>query len=304
MSAVQAGTSVADQIYRLDEAEATHAREGVQAEKASQKAKVLAKDFLGADDKSEGRQADRLAAEERSTANLDFQLARQEKAKAADDRGMSVGDWQSVVSRVGGVILAVVIIAGLLQSWKAGRTAGKGADLKEKLLNTEEDQKDSCDQVAERTISVSTIEAIPSEFYSNEPDSNDNPLDKSFDGDSTFWGKVWRTVNSSATNVSFIVACQTQFGEEVRIVGNTEKLGQWNPNDALTMKHMHTTEGDKWVATVDLDLPTAASDKHVEYKYVIMSEGQLKTWEHAENRVLTQPRSCSSIVCQDVWGYN
>lgn len=98
--------------------------------------------------------------------------------------------------------------------------------------------------------------------------------------------------------MSFSVVRQTQFGEEVRILGNAASLGCWNPNHAVAMKW---SDGHKWQATIEVELPPAASRESFEYKYVLMRQGQLQCWESRENRVVRHPQGGSSLICDDVW---
>lgn len=80
------------------------------------------------------------------------------------------------------------------------------------------------------------------------------------------------SLRSTRVKCTFTVQCNTHFGEEVRVVGNCDKLGQWDPAEALEMKW---TDGHTWVATTT-GIPT---DKLVEFKYVLMSGGKVKKWE-------------------------
>eukprot|EP00746_Dinoflagellata_sp_MGD_P054319 gnl/MRDRNA2_/MRDRNA2_23817_c0_seq1.p1 gnl/MRDRNA2_/MRDRNA2_23817_c0~~gnl/MRDRNA2_/MRDRNA2_23817_c0_seq1.p1 ORF type:complete len:320 (+),score=67.51 gnl/MRDRNA2_/MRDRNA2_23817_c0_seq1:101-961(+) len=100
--------------------------------------------------------------------------------------------------------------------------------------------------------------------------------------------------------VTFSVLCRTHFGGEVgvvSVVGSALSLGEGNPQGALAMRW---SEGDTWVATVNLEL----ADEPIEYRYVLMSDGHAKKWEECERRRLHIPASESSVVCKDVWGGN
>jgi hypothetical protein len=98
--------------------------------------------------------------------------------------------------------------------------------------------------------------------------------------------------------VNFSVRRPTIYGEEVRVVGNVAALGQWDPINAAAMQW---TDGHVWVGTVDLEFPPAASGNELEYKFVLMCNGQLKSWESCENRILMQPSSDGSLEVQNVW---
>lgn len=97
-------------------------------------------------------------------------------------------------------------------------------------------------------------------------------------------------------NTVFAVACDAGFGEEVRVIGNVAALGNWDPSGAVRMKW---TDGNVWVTEVNLDLQPP---KPLEYKYMIMSDGQVRTWETCINRVLLETQGASSLCFRDVWG--
>jgi len=104
---------------------------------------------------------------------------------------------------------------------------------------------------------------------------------------------------SNTVSVTFRVKCQTAFGDEVRVIGNVSELGQWDPSNAAKMQW---TDGHMWVATVDLECPLTTSGNPLEFKYVLISNGNLNSWECGENRVLPHLCSGSEVVCNDVWG--
>lgn len=43
---------------------------------------------------------------------------------------------------------------------------------------------------------------------------------------------------------------QTEFGEKVKVVGGTQRLGDWSVERAMSMAW---TDGDVWTAKVDLE---------------------------------------------------
>eukprot|EP00746_Dinoflagellata_sp_MGD_P012474 gnl/MRDRNA2_/MRDRNA2_126630_c0_seq1.p1 gnl/MRDRNA2_/MRDRNA2_126630_c0~~gnl/MRDRNA2_/MRDRNA2_126630_c0_seq1.p1 ORF type:complete len:191 (-),score=29.81 gnl/MRDRNA2_/MRDRNA2_126630_c0_seq1:74-646(-) len=95
---------------------------------------------------------------------------------------------------------------------------------------------------------------------------------------------------------TFSVQCDTHFGEEVRVVGNCDSLGQWNPNEGL---EMHWTDGHRWVATTT-GIPT---DQIVEFKYVLMAGGKVKQWEpFEENRIIMAHRNDPSMILANIFG--
>lgn len=74
----------------------------------------------------------------------------------------------------------------------------------------------------------------------------------------------------------------TEFGDQVRVVGDCESLGSWNPLNGIVM----TTEDDLfpcWYSHIPVNLPIR---KPVKYKYVVTSSMGEKRWEDDEDRIL------------------
>lgn len=94
---------------------------------------------------------------------------------------------------------------------------------------------------------------------------------------------------SRRVKCTFTVQCNTHFGEEVRVVGSCDKLGQWDPAQGLEMKW---TDGHTWVATTT-GIPT---DKPIEFKYVLMKEGEIKKWEPLGQNRTVMPHAGMFLV--------
>ncbi|KAL4486340.1 hypothetical protein ABPG72_007126 [Tetrahymena utriculariae] len=83
---------------------------------------------------------------------------------------------------------------------------------------------------------------------------------------------------TSETQVSFTVKCPTQFGQAVYISGSCNKLGNWNPQQAI---RMNWSEDNWWYV---VSLPT---DVSFEYKYFVANYEQVTNdvcWEQTTNR--------------------
>eukprot|EP00913_Durusdinium_trenchii_P029961 g28076.t1 len=84
----------------------------------------------------------------------------------------------------------------------------------------------------------------------------------------------------------FQVSCDTQWGEEVCIVGCSSCLGSWNVSQAIVLKPLHYPlwKSDE-IDVSDVGPPEEAcsSSKRLEYKYVIRGPHGVK-WEHGKNR--------------------
>lgn len=74
--------------------------------------------------------------------------------------------------------------------------------------------------------------------------------------------------------ITFRVNFQTNFGEKIHLVGNTMKLGMWNPFNAPAMRW---TAGNNWILPVTLPYHAV---HQLEYKYVLANgDGLPLRWE-------------------------
>ena len=71
---------------------------------------------------------------------------------------------------------------------------------------------------------------------------------------------------------------QTQFGEELFIVGSLPMFGSWDPNSGVKLQW---SEGHKWYITIDL---LEVKNTNFEFKFVVRNtnNGQNK-WEGGNN---------------------
>lgn len=114
---------------------------------------------------------------------------------------------------------------------------------------------------------------------------------------------LFKASTAHTERVTFCVKCETALGQEVRVVGNVAALGEWDPSSAPAMQW---TDGHIWKCTVELEFPPATSDVsiHLQYKYVLMSNNHLISWESCKNRVLFSHPDCGPWRVCNVWGSN
>ncbi|MCQ2288319.1 MAG: 4-alpha-glucanotransferase [Muribaculaceae bacterium] len=98
------------------------------------------------------------------------------------------------------------------------------------------------------------------------------------------------SVKYSMTVQLKVRAPQLRAGEHLAIVGNTATLGDWEATKAIKMVEQMPNE---WVAVLD-----AAKFKtsFVEFKFIIMAEGQAPVWENGDNRTIVLPSMRSGDV--------
>jgi len=109
------------------------------------------------------------------------------------------------------------------------------------------------------------------------------------------------------TRVTFAFHHKVNVGEEIRVVGNTKKLGQWDTNRAAPMKLIGDPDDPVWMGHLDLNFPLR---QPLEYKYVLMTPAtwshgaRLKEWEPCANRVLrdNSARDGNALILHQYWG--
>ncbi|OAR02060.1 hypothetical protein LLEC1_06362 [Akanthomyces lecanii] len=98
--------------------------------------------------------------------------------------------------------------------------------------------------------------------------------------------------------VTFRETVTTQFGQTIKIVGNTAELGNWDTSKAVALDASeYTSNNHVWKATVSLP-----AGKTLEYKYInVQSDGSVR-WEADPNHQYTVPKSCSKTASRaDSW---
>ncbi|KAL3494141.1 Six-hairpin glycosidase-like protein [Aspergillus germanicus] len=91
----------------------------------------------------------------------------------------------------------------------------------------------------------------------------------------------------ASVSVTFEVTAGTAWSEDIRVLGSTEALGNWDPARGLPLHaDRYTAEQPLWYGTVRL-----AAGQRVEYKYIRVRDGQV-SWERGPNRQAEVPASC------------
>ncbi|RCI15106.1 hypothetical protein L249_6636 [Ophiocordyceps polyrhachis-furcata BCC 54312] len=98
---------------------------------------------------------------------------------------------------------------------------------------------------------------------------------------------------ATSVEVTFRLAEATQFGQTVKMVGNTDGLGNWNPSravalDASEYEHPHRP---MWKGAAMLE-----AGKKIEYKYIKVEQDGRVVWEAGSSRVYEVPVSCDSTA--------
>lgn len=110
---------------------------------------------------------------------------------------------------------------------------------------------------------------------------------------------ITNTTNSAcpaSVAVSFTEQAVTAVGETVKIVGNTDQLGNWDVSKAPALSVLrNNTSSSIWNITLPM-----APGRTVQYKFVKVSSSGGTTWESDPNRFYTPPVSQSATVT-DEW---
>lgn len=108
---------------------------------------------------------------------------------------------------------------------------------------------------------------------------------------------IRREKHAANVSVEFKVGRHTFFGQQVKVVGDNEQLGSWNPEKATALKW---GEGDIWTCT--MEVPRSAGQ--LEYKYILVDPDTLNcSWEGGSNRVVALPKDSAQekLHLQDIW---
>jgi len=102
---------------------------------------------------------------------------------------------------------------------------------------------------------------------------------------------------AGAVTVTFNEAADTNFGQNIYVVGSVAELASWNPGAAIPLTWLSGsgTRGN-WRATVSLP-----ASRTIEYKYIKRDGAGAVTWESGANRVLTTGAAGTSLTVNDAW---
>lgn len=99
--------------------------------------------------------------------------------------------------------------------------------------------------------------------------------------------------------VTFDVIASTAWGENIKLTGSINGLGNWDTSNAVALSaEKYVDSNHFWYTTVNM--PTGAS---FEYKYIrVDSAGTIK-WESDPNRSYTVPAACATtaVTVSDTW---
>lgn len=99
----------------------------------------------------------------------------------------------------------------------------------------------------------------------------------------------------TAVAVAFTVRKTTTFGQTVKIVGNADKLGNWDTSKAIAFNaDRYTSSNPVWAGTVSLSPGQA-----IEYKYIVVNTDGSVVWEADPNRSYSVATGCTNTATKD-----
>ncbi|KAI0541639.1 glycoside hydrolase family 15 protein [Xylaria digitata] len=103
---------------------------------------------------------------------------------------------------------------------------------------------------------------------------------------------------ATAVAVSFTVKKTTIYGQTVKIVGNNDKLGNWDTSKAIALSaSQYTSSNPIWSGTI-----TLTPGQSLQYKYIVVNTDNSVTWEADPNRSYSVPTGCTSTASKtDTW---
>lgn len=103
----------------------------------------------------------------------------------------------------------------------------------------------------------------------------------------------------TAVAVTFDLTATTTYGENIKLSGSIDALGDWDTSNAVALSaSAYTSSNPLWFVTVSLPAGTV-----FQYKYIrVESDGTIE-WESDPNRSYTVPAACSTtaVTENDTW---
>ena len=90
--------------------------------------------------------------------------------------------------------------------------------------------------------------------------------------------------------LEFKISYNTQMGEEIGLIGSIKELGNWKEKDYL---RMYWNKGNIWNIIIDVSF---IEFQYFEYKFILISDGNIKEWENGNNRIFNQNDYIQTIL--------
>jgi len=92
--------------------------------------------------------------------------------------------------------------------------------------------------------------------------------------------------------VTFNEIVTTEYGQTIKIVGNNNALGNWNPNNARALSaDQYTSDNPVWRGTVNL-----FAGEVIQYKYIVVESNGVVTWENDPDHMYVVAADCKTTA--------
>lgn len=98
--------------------------------------------------------------------------------------------------------------------------------------------------------------------------------------------------------IKFIIQYNTNFGEEVAILGSIPLLGFWKLEGKFKLKW---NEGNIWTGEINMNKDNM---KYFEFKYVIIEKNNIKLWENGNNNIFGYEDIIKNVQKNRIGKYN
>ena len=98
--------------------------------------------------------------------------------------------------------------------------------------------------------------------------------------------------------ILFSINYNSNYGEEVAILGSLSKLGFWQLSGALPL---HWNNGNIWTGEINID---DEDWQKFEFKFIVVERGKIKKWENGENNVIDFDGLIKNIESNKIGRYN
>ena len=104
----------------------------------------------------------------------------------------------------------------------------------------------------------------------------------------------YNVLSGDQNQIIFHVSAQTNYGENIYIVGNIPELGSWDPNHCT--EAMLNPNYPEWFLPVSVPAGTT-----IEFKFIKKDAQGNVIWEGGENRTITSSADASGVVDTPVY---
>ena len=138
------------------------------------------------------------------------------------------------------------------------------------------------------------------ETQDNELDTEINDLNNPYSKPNKKVNDIQKKKNSliPINKIQFSINYNSNYGEEVAILGSLSKLGFWELSAGLPL---HWNQGNIWTGEIDIE---DEDWQTFEFKFVVVEKGKIKKWESGENNVIDFDGLIKNVESNQIGRYN